>query len=130
MNSPSINTQKAFLKLVADAKTRIREVTVNELSTREDRAKTLLVDVREESEWNTGRAEGAIHLSRGVIEQKIGEVAPDPNARIVCYCGAGNRSALVTDNLQKLGYTNVASLIDGFGAWRKAGLPVSTNAPE
>ena len=122
-----MSTPKAFLDLVADAKTRIQEVTLDELRAESKGVAPLLIDVREESEWNLGHAQGAIHLSRGIIEQKIGDVAPDRQARIVCYCGGGNRSALVADSLRKLGYTNAASLLGGFDTWQQAGLPVSTD---
>jgi phage shock protein E len=100
---------EGFQKLAADAKTRIK----------------VIIDVREESEWNVGHAEGSIHLSRGIIEQKIEEVVTDPNTPIICYCGGGNRSALVADSLQKIGYTNVFSLEGGFRAWQDADLPIT-----
>ncbi len=111
-----------FLKLAAEAKTRIKEVSVEELSELQQSQNPVIIDVREESEWNADHAEGAIHLSRGIIEQKIADVIPDPNTPIVCYCGGGNRSALVADSLQKIGYTNVFSLEGGFRAWQEAGI--------
>jgi rhodanese-related sulfurtransferase len=116
---------EGFQKLAADAKTRIKEISVDGLSDLEAEQKPVIIDVREESEWNAGHAEGAIHLSRGIIEQKIEEAIADPNTPIVCYCGGGNRSALVADSLQKIGYTNVFSLEGGFRAWEKADLPVT-----
>jgi phage shock protein E len=111
-----------FQKLCADAKAHVREVTVSEaLDQQQQRA--LLIDVREAEEFAKGHAPGAIHLSRGVIEIKIDDVAPDLTAPILCYCGGGNRSALVAESLQRMGYTNVASVIGGFKAWQDQGLP-------
>ena len=83
-----------------------------------------LVDVREESEWAKGHIPGAIHLSRGVLEVKIEQAIPDPDAPVILYCGGGNRSALAAESLQKMGYTQVASMNDGFRGWVGAGYPV------
>ncbi|MFN5854922.1 MAG: rhodanese-like domain-containing protein [Pseudanabaenaceae cyanobacterium] len=116
---------EGFQKLAADAKTRIKEIAVDRLIALETEQKPVIIDVREESEWNVGHAEGSIHLSRGIIEQKIEEVVTDPNTPIICYCGGGNRSALVADSLQKIGYTNVFSLEGGFRAWQDADLPIT-----
>ncbi len=116
---------EGFQKLAADAKTRIKEISIDGLTALEISQKPAIIDVREESEWNEGHAEGAIHLSRGIIEQKIEEAIADPNTPIVCYCGGGNRSALVADSLQQIGYTNVYSLEGGFRAWKEAELPIT-----
>ena len=116
---------EGFQKLAADAKTRIKEISIDGLTALEISQKPVIIDVREESEWNAGHAEGAIHLSRGIIEQKIEEAIADPNTPIVCYCGGGNRSALVADSLQQIGYTNVYSLEGGFRAWKEAELPIT-----
>ena len=89
-----------------------------------ERGNAVLIDVREESEWREGHAAGARHLSKGVIEVEIEEQVPDVNQPIICYCGGGSRSALVADNLQKMGYSNVRSLGGGLRAWKEAGLPV------
>jgi phage shock protein E len=113
-----------FQKLADDAKAQIQEISISDLTSLIQTEKPLLlIDVREESEWNLSHLEDAIHLSRGGIEIKIEAIAPDPNTQIVCYCGGGNRSALVAESLQKMGYTNVKSLIGGFKAWEKAELP-------
>jgi rhodanese-related sulfurtransferase len=96
----------AFLKLVEDAKMRIRETNVHEVKERLDAGdKFILVDVREESEWARGHLPGAIHLGKGVIERDIEQRVPDKNEPLVLYCGGGFRSALAADNLQKMGYT-------------------------
>jgi len=114
----------AFLKLVADSKTRIRETDIREVKRRLDAGdKFYLVDVREESEWARGRLPGALHLSKGVIERDIEKVIPDKSAPIVLYCGGGFRSALAADNLQKMGYTSVISMDGGWRAWNEAGYP-------
>ena len=113
-----------FLKLVEDAKSRVREVTVAETQRRLEGGKALLIDVREESEWDAGHARGAIPMGKGVIERDIEARVPDRNAELILYCGGGFRSALATDNLQKMGYTNVASMAGGWRAWQAGGAPV------
>jgi rhodanese-related sulfurtransferase len=119
-----------FLQLVADAKSRIREATVEEVRRRiESGERLVLIDVREESEYAAGHAVGAIHLSKGIIERDIESKFPDPNTPLVLYCGGGYRSALAADNLQKMGYTNVVSLDGGWRAWVQAGLPVEHGVP-
>lgn len=113
-----------FLKLVDDAKSRVREVNVDEALRALKSGKAKLIDVREESEWEAGHARGAQHLGKGVIERDIEERVPDKNAELILYCGGGFRSALSADNLQKMGYTNVASMAGGWRAWEAAGAPV------
>ena len=119
-----------FQKLADEAKAKIQEISIEQLNLSEAETSPILVDVREESEWRKSHAEGAIHLSRGIIEQKIEEVIPDRETPIVCYCGGGNRSALVAESLQKLGYTRVQSLIGGFKGWKEAGLPIVDENPD
>lgn len=114
-----------FLKLVQDAKTRIKECTVDDVKRRRDAGeKFLLVDVREESEWAAGHAAGAVHMSKGVIERDIETKVPDKATQMVLYCGGGFRSALVADNLQKMGYTNAISMDGGWRAWVQSGMRV------
>lgn len=114
-----------FLKIVDDAKSRIRETNVPEVKKRMDRGdKFLLVDVREESEYAKDHLPGAIHLGKGVIERDIEMRVPDLNAEMVLYCGGGFRSALTADNLQKMGYTNVISMDGGIREWREKGYPL------
>ena len=112
-----------FLKLVEDAKTRVREVSVDEARRISESGRAKLIDVREESEWAAGHARGAAHLGKGVIERDIEKLVPDKNAELILYCGGGFRSALSADNLQKMGYTNVASMAGGWRAWQEAGAP-------
>lgn len=118
-----MNQPNRFQKLVADAKQRITEITAEDARAQAQRGEAVLIDVREESDWREGHAEGAKHLSRGVIELEIEEQVPEVNQPIICYCGGGSRSALVADSLQKMGYANVRSLAGGMGAWKAAGLP-------
>jgi rhodanese-related sulfurtransferase len=114
-----------FLALVQDAKKRIHEIDIEEYKRlRESGQAGQLVDVREEHEWRAAHAAGAIHLSKGTIERDIETTIPDKNARLVLYCGGGYRSALATDNLQKMGYTNLLSLDGGWRALEVSGLPL------
>jgi rhodanese-related sulfurtransferase len=116
-----------FLKIVDDAKTRIRETNVDEVKKRLDRdEKFVLVDVREESEFAKDHLPGAIHLGKGVIERDIEARVPDLNTPMVLYCGGGFRSALAADNLQKMGYTNVISMDGGIRGWREKGYPLKS----
>jgi rhodanese-related sulfurtransferase len=115
-----------FLKVVDDAKQRVREVSIDEVKQRLDRGqKFLLIDVREESEWAKDHLPGAIHLGKGVIERDVEERVPDLNASMILYCGGGFRSALAADNLQKMGYTNVLSMDGGVRGWREKGYPLA-----
>ncbi len=116
-----------FLKIVDDAKKRVRETNVDDVKKKMDRGgKFFLVDVREESEFAKDHLPGAIHLGKGVIERDIEARVPDLNAEIVLYCGGGFRSALAADNLQKMGYTNVISIDGGIRDWREKGYPLTT----
>jgi rhodanese-related sulfurtransferase len=113
-----------FLKLVDDAKSRVREVDVAEARRKLESGRASLIDVREDSEWAAGHARGAQHLGKGVIERDIEEQVPDKNAELILYCGGGFRSALSADVLQRMGYTNVASMAGGWRAWQAARAPV------
>ena len=115
-----------FLKIVDDAKKRVRETNVEEVKKKMDSGgKFILVDVREESEFAKDHLPGAIHLGKGVIERDIEARVPDLNAEIVLYCGGGFRSALAADNLQKMGYTNVISMDGGIRDWREKKYPLT-----
>jgi rhodanese-related sulfurtransferase len=115
-----------FLKIVDDAKRRVRETNVEEVRKKVDGGgKFVLVDVREESEFAKDHLPGAIHLGKGVIERDIEARVPDLNAEIVLYCGGGFRSALAADNLQKMGYNNVISMDGGIRDWREKGYPLT-----
>jgi rhodanese-related sulfurtransferase len=116
-----------FLALVNDAKARIRQIDMEEFQRMRARGeKFLLIDVREDGEWHSGHAQGAMHLGKGIIERDIEQTVPDKAARMVLYCGGGFRSALVADALGRMGYTEVISLDGGWRAWQEAGLPVES----
>ena len=113
-----------FLKLVQDARSRVREVTVDDIKARLDRGDRFhLVDVREESEYAKDHIPGALGLGKGIIERDIENKVPDKAAEIILYCGGGFRSALAAENLEKMGYTNVISMDGGWGGWKEAGYP-------
>lgn len=113
-----------FLQVVNDAKKQIKECTVEDVvKWKRDGRNFHFVDCREDNEWSAGRAQGAIHLGKGVIERDVEAVIPDKTAEIVIYCGGGFRSALAADSLQKMGYQKVISMDGGIRAWRAAGLP-------
>jgi len=114
-----------YQALVKDAKTRVKEVSVDQLKALQSSGdKFTLVDVREDSEWTAGHAAGALHLSRGVIERDIEGKVPQKDAKLVLYCHSGSRSALAADSLMKMGYSNVYSLAGGITAYQSTGLPV------
>jgi rhodanese-related sulfurtransferase len=115
-----------FLEIVRDAKTRVRETSVDEVKARLDRGERFhLVDVREESEYARDHLPGAVHLGKGVVERDVEQHIPDTGAAIILYCGGGFRSALAADNLQKMGYTNVLSMDGGVRGWREKGYPLT-----
>lgn len=115
-----------FLKIVDDAKSRIRQTNIDEVKERlESGEKFVLVDVREESEFAKDHLPGAIHLGKGVIERDIETRLPDLNTPMVLYCGGGFRSALAADNLQKMGYKNVVSMDGGVRGWREKHYPMT-----
>lgn len=115
-----------FLKLVNDARSRVRETDVHTTKQQIDRGERFfLVDTREESEWRNGHLPGAIHLGKGVIERDIERVIQDKAAPIVLYCGGGFRSVLAADSIQKMGYSNVVSMDGGWRGWVAAGFPTA-----
>jgi len=114
-----------FLKLVDDAKSRVRQCNVQDVKRKlEAGEKFHLVDVREESEWAAGHLPQAVHMGKGIIERDIETKIPEHDAEIILYCGGGFRSALSADNLQKMGYTRVISMDGGYRGWTEANLPV------
>lgn len=116
---------QGFLKLVQEAKTRVKETNPQEVKKKAEAGEKFhVVDVREESEWARGRLPGAVHLGKGIIERDIEQAIPDKSAMIILYCGGGFRSALAADNLQKMGYTNVISMDGGWRGWNEAGYPI------
>jgi rhodanese-related sulfurtransferase len=115
-----------FLKLVQDAKKRVKETNVPDVKRRMDAGeKLLLVDVREDLEWAQGHLPGAVHLGKGIIERDIEQRVPDRGAKLILYCGGGFRSAIAAENLQKMGYTEVESMDGGWKGWLDAGLSIA-----
>jgi rhodanese-related sulfurtransferase len=118
---------EGFLKLVNDAKTRVKEVTVAETRDRlKQNPDAKLIDVREDKEWDAAHASGAIHLGKGIIERDIETTVPDKSTELILYCGGGYRSALAGDVLQTMGYTNVFSMAGGWKAWRESDAPIES----
>jgi rhodanese-related sulfurtransferase len=116
---------EGFLKLVNDAKSCVKEVTVAETQNRlAANPNALLIDVREDNEWQAAHAEGAEHLGKGIIERDIETTVPDKSTELILYCGGGYRSALAADALQTMGYSNVWSMAGGWKAWKDSGAPV------
>ena len=119
---------EGFLKLVNDAKTRVRETTPEQVRKRQEAGERFVfVDVREDNEWQKGHAAGAVHLGKGIIERDVEKTIPDHSAEIILYCGGGYRSALVADALQKMGYKNPVSMDGGWKRWCELGYPVETD---
>lgn len=117
-----------FVTLVDDAKTRIEEITPDQIKEKQDsNTDFVLLDVREQDEWQQSHIAGASYLGKGVLERDIEQEYPNTDKEIVLYCGGGYRSALAADNLQKMGYRNVKSLAGGFRSWIEAGYPIEKN---
>ena len=124
-----MNHSPGFLALVNDAKLRVIEITVAEARARlTAKPQILLLDVREDHEWNAGHAAEAVHLGKGILERDLENLHPDKYTEIIMYCGGGFRSALTCDAAQKMGYKNVSSLIGGYKALAAAGWPVKNGA--
>ncbi len=120
-----------FLQLAEDAKSRVREITVEEARERlQANPPARLIDVREDHEWQAAHATGAVHMGRGIIERDIEHQYPDHDTGLILYCGGGYRSALAADNLQKMGYTNVFSMAGGWKAWQEANAPTEETQKE
>ncbi|MBX9692194.1 MAG: sulfurtransferase [Cyanobacteria bacterium] len=124
-----MNHSEAFERLVDEIRDQVTEISAEEVSAKLERQDSfVLVDVREDHEWLEGRARGAIHIGRGIIERDIEKEIPDKTTEIVLYCGGGYRSALAACNIQKMGYSNVLSMAGGIKRWRALQLPEETNA--
>ncbi len=120
---------EGFLQLVNDAKSRIREVTVDETRERMKADNGVrLIDVREDNEWEAAHAARAEHLGKGIIERDIEAEVPDKTTELILYCGGGYRSALAADVLQQMGYTNVFSMAGGWKAWQDSGAPIEVDS--
>lgn len=114
-----------FLKVVNEAKPRVREITIDQLRERlRQNPHAVLVDVREDSEWQNGHARGARHLGKGVLERDLEKDIPDPSTEILMYCGGGYRSILTADAAQRMGYASCYSIIGGYKGLVAAGWPM------
>ncbi len=114
-----------FLQLVNEARPRVHEVTVEETRARLTRnPQAILLDVREDHEWAAGHAAQAVHLGKGILERDLEKTVPDPATELLMYCGGGYRSVLTADAAQRMGYTNVHSVIGGYKALMADGWPM------
>jgi rhodanese-related sulfurtransferase len=119
-----VQHSEGFLKIVNDAKSRVKETTPEVVRQKQEAGEAFhFVDVREDKEWQAGHAEGAIHLGKGIIERDIEATIADHDAEIILYCGGGYRSALAADALQQMGYTKVISMDGGWKRWQELGYP-------
>ena len=126
INLPRMQHSPGFLKLVNEARSHVKEITVDEARDRLARnPRAVLMDVREESEWQAGHAAQAIHLGKGIFERDLEKLIPDVDAEIIMYCGGGYRSALTADAAQRMGYRNVYSLIGGYKGLVAANWPMA-----
>ena len=120
--------QPGFLKLVNESKRKVRETTPEDVRRRQQAGERFhYVDVREDNEWHAGRAKGAIHLGKGIIERDVERTIPDHDAEIILYCGGGYRSALAADALQQMGYKRVISMDGGWKRWKELGYPIESD---
>ena len=114
-----------FLKIVDEARPRVKEITIEEARVRlKQNPNAILLDVREDAEWQNGHAVGARHLGKGILERDIETMIPDPSTEIMMYCGGGYRSVLTADVAQRMGYRNVHSLIGGYKGLVRAQWPM------
>ena len=131
MATPTHAHSPGFLALIESVRRRVREIDLAGYDAALDRGRhPVLIDTREDHEWDAGHLPGALHLSKGIIERDIEKHFPDRATPMVCYCGGGYRSVLVCENLQRMGYTDVRSLAGGYRGWVAAGRPVETDATE
>jgi rhodanese-related sulfurtransferase len=119
-----------FLRLVNETRPRVEELTPDEARARLKRnPQAVLLDVREDQEWQHGHAAQARHLGKGILERDIEQAIPDPDTEILMYCGGGYRSILTCDVAQRMGYSNVASIIGGYKALLIEGWPITRPQP-
>jgi len=112
---------KTGAQLMAEAKTRITEVTPEQVLERQRRGESItLLDVRDLHEVNAAKIPGTLHISRGNLETKVEAQIPR-DAHVIIYCASGNRSVFAADLLQEMGYEDVASMSGGIRGWIDAG---------
>lgn len=118
-----------FLQIVNEARSKVRECSIEDLKAVLDSGSRVLVfDTREDHEWANGHIPGAIHLSKGIVERDIERVVPNLSETLYLYCGGGYRSALVAENLQRMGYTGCISVDGGFRAWKEKGFDIQSGS--
>jgi rhodanese-related sulfurtransferase len=120
-----VSEDSRYEKLVARAKKNVTEISPNDAAAKVKSGSAILIDVRDQDEWDEGHIPDAIHLSRGTLESEIEEKAPNADQTIIVHCGGGGRGALAAESLQKMGYKNVRSMAGGFKAWKTLGLPTT-----
>ena len=124
---PAMEHTPGFLKVVNEARPRVTEITIEQARERlAANPKAILMDVREDTEWQNGHAREAVHLGKGVLERDIERLFPDPNTEIIMYCGGGYRSVLTCDVARRMGYRQVSSLLGGYKALVSANWPMAT----
>src|SRR5215210_150924 len=118
-----------YRELLQQVKSEIAEVDASQAQEylRDSERGTVLIDVREQAEWDEGHIPGAVHVPRGHLESRIESAAPDKARPLVVYCAAGNRSAFAAKSLEELGYEEVVSLAGGFTDWKRNGYPVEVS---
>lgn len=109
-----------FKQLVDEVKKDIKEIAADELKRMQQSGEDFkLIDVREKDESAQGTIPGAVPIPRGVLELQIDSVTTDKDAKIVCYCGGGSRSALAAYMLKRMGFKNAMSLAGGYRGWKE-----------
>ena len=118
-------------EMVAEAKTRIENLTVDEVEKELEAGAATVIDIRDVRElYESGAVPGSVHAPRGMLEFWIDPESEyhrdvfDPDKRYILYCAAGMRSALAADTMRAMGYRDVAHMESGFSGWESAGKPV------
>jgi molybdopterin/thiamine biosynthesis adenylyltransferase/rhodanese-related sulfurtransferase len=117
-----------YRELLQQVRSEISEIDATHARERIESGEPVVVDVREQDEWDEGHIPGAVHIPRGHLESRIERLAPDTSRPVVVYCSAGNRSAFAAKTLTDLGYEDVVSLAGGFTDWKRNGFPVQLQA--
>jgi sulfur-carrier protein adenylyltransferase/sulfurtransferase len=118
----------SYRELLQQAREEITEVDATRARELIDAGDLLLLDVRNQDEWDEGHIPGAVHIPRGNLESRIERAAPDAAQPVLIYCAVGNRSVFATRTLEEMGYADVSSLSGGFTDWKRNGFPVELSA--
>ncbi len=115
---------KTWKEMIMEAKREVKLVQPDEVKAKIDRGENIvIIDVREKDEWDNGHLPGAFHVPRGVLEMTVEKDLRDMGREIILHCAGGGRSALAARALKEMGYSDVASMEEGFEGWRKRGFP-------